>query len=60
VTRDVPRSRKARRTGQVACGCWIQVGTRIIRGADGRWRCIRCVLAALMTEPPAPGRGGAP
>ena len=56
--KPVVRAQKARRTSRVACGCWVKVGTHIIRGLDGRWRCAQCVIAALMAEPPKPGRGG--
>jgi hypothetical protein len=52
------RARKARRASRLACGCWVQVGARIIRCPDGKWKCVPCVLRPLMTEPPRPGRGG--
>jgi hypothetical protein len=34
--KPVVRAVKARRRSRVACGCWLQVGTYIIRGPDGR------------------------
>jgi hypothetical protein len=40
------RSMKARRSSRVSCGCWVMAGSRIVRGPDGRWRCIGCVLEA--------------
>ena len=52
------RARKARYPSKLACGCFVRVGERIIRTPDGRWRCVPCVLAPLMAEPPKPGRGG--
>jgi len=45
-------SRKARKNSRVACGCWVTVGTRIIRTPDGRWRCAQCVIAPLLAKPP--------
>jgi len=56
--RGTVRSRKARKSSRVACGCYVRPGTRIIRCPDGRWRCAQCVIASLMAEPPKPGRGG--
>ena len=52
------RARKARYSSRLACGCHVRPGARIIRCPDGRWRCVPCVIAPLMAEPPKPGRGG--
>jgi len=45
--KPVVRAVKARRRSRVACGCWLQVGTYIIRGPDGRSKCAACVISSL-------------
>jgi len=49
-------SRKARKSSRVACGCFVRVGERIIRTADGCWQCAACVIAAITTQTPEPRR----
>jgi hypothetical protein len=40
------RAMRARRSGSVACGHYIPVGSRIIY-RDGRWLCRDCALEAV-------------
>jgi hypothetical protein len=62
--KPVVRAVKARRRSRVACGCWLQVGTYIIRGPDGRSKCAACVISSLQAAeralrlPAATNRGG--
>lgn len=40
------RVMKARRSGRVACGCWVMVGKAIVR-RDSKWVCIDCAVATI-------------
>jgi hypothetical protein len=44
------RAMKARRSSAVYCGCWVSVGTVIIKRA-GRWICRTCALAHIAADP---------
>lgn len=39
------RTRKARRSSVLACGCYVQTGHLIAR-VKGRWVCVECLFAA--------------
>jgi hypothetical protein len=41
------RCRKARRSGVVGCGHWVQVGQQIVSRDRGPWRCMACALATV-------------
>jgi len=59
------RAMRARRSGLLACGHFVQVGSLIAK-VDGRWICVTCrlgelrELADIMRTPAEPSeRGGA-
>lgn len=41
------RAKKARYASKLACGCHVRPGEQIVRYPDGKWRCARCLIAAL-------------
>ena len=55
--RKVTRAMKARYTSRLSCGCYVAVGTAIIRHR-GRWVCVDCRLAELadLSAPKRPRR----